>query len=364
VDVATAAQPAPVRQLLDRAFTPVAWIEEWVRRRFAFAFIIFVGLVVLNELSLFGADVAHWDWLYVTGSLTFVVGWRVALGLPQLARDTVGRLAGRQVLTGDADRLHAYLARTTEAWSRALGVATAVAVGLAFAAALGPAFGGQAWFAFTAAVAGLFVGRRFGASVAIGRLGSAIERGKWEIRTQPGHIDGAAGLKPIGDLYFRQAVILAIPAAFLAIWWLAIPITGRYARWRDPYLGLLAVAIAVELAAFIMPMVSFHRVMRRQKRELVARADSDSRRLHELEERLPHIVEDDERDSIADRVKRMQDYYRVVEDMPTWPVDPPTRRRLSVNNLLLLLPLVAKTVGLALPGGDLLRGLAEIFGSG
>jgi len=349
--------------MLDRAFAPVARIEEWVRRRFAVALAIFVGVIALNELSLFGVHVGHWDWLYVTGSLTFFVGWRVALGLPRLAQDMVGRLAERQVLTGDTDRLHAHLARTTEAWSRALGMAIAAVVVLAFATALGPTFGGQAWFAFSAAVAGLLVGRRIGASVAIARLGSAIERGQWEIRTQPGHIDGAAGLKPIGDLYFRQAVILAIPAAFLAIWWLAIPITGRYEHWRDPYLALLAVAIAVELAGFIMPMMSFHRIMRRQKRESLARADGVSRELHELEERLPHIVDDDERDSIADRVKRMQDYYRVVEGMPTWPVDPPTRRRLSINNLLLLLPLVAKSVGLALPGGDLLQRLAEIFGS-
>jgi hypothetical protein len=38
-----------------------------------------------------------------------------------------------------------------------------------------------------------------------GLLGSVFDRGGVSLRATPGHIDGAAGLKPFGDYYLSQA---------------------------------------------------------------------------------------------------------------------------------------------------------------
>lgn len=108
-------------------------------------------------------------------------------------------------------------------------------------------------------------------------------------------------------------------------------------------------------------MVFFHRVMQRQKRDLIAEVDGHSAELRRLEQQLPYLTDDAVRDSVADRVTRMRDYYLVIEQMPTWPVDRPTRRRLSFNNVLLLIPLAGKAIGVTVPGGELLQKLGDIF---
>ena len=43
--------------------------------------------------------------------------------------------------------------------------------------------------------------------------------------------------------------------------------------WMHPYMGLLAVALVIEVMAFVVPMWWFHREMRDQKEKLLAQAD-------------------------------------------------------------------------------------------
>src|SRR5262249_15305466 len=133
-------------------------------------------------------------------------------------------------------------------------------------------------------------------------------------------------------------------------------------RWRNTYLGLLVVAIIVEMLAFVVPMVAFHRAMVRQRNKLRDEADRRSEELQQLESRMAVTDDDNERARIAERAKLLRDRYLTVKSMPTWPVDPRTRRRISVNNGLLLLPLVAKAVGVTNPRGDAIEKIREILG--
>lgn len=110
---------------------------------------------------------------------------------------------------------------------------------------------------------GLFLGR----ACSYGRLGSRLRTLGFAVKPDPAHLDGAAGLRPVGALFFHQATLLAIPAAFLAIWWVLIPLVNlRYLVWRTPYAGLLALVVAIEIAAFVIPMLTFHEIMRERKR--------------------------------------------------------------------------------------------------
>jgi len=77
------------------------------------------------------------------------------------------------------------------------------------------------------------------------------------------HVVGAAGLRPLGDFFFRQAMLAGLPAAYVAFW-IVLQLPVEFS------LILLPIFVLIEVAAFVWPMWSFHRVMVRQKRSLVA----------------------------------------------------------------------------------------------
>ena len=70
--------------------------------------------------------------------------------------------------------------------------------------------------------------------------------------------------------------MLLIPGLFLAGWWILIPAVdafNKYDRWRKPYLGLLFLTVVLQAIAFVLPMLSFHRMMREAKEERLADVD-------------------------------------------------------------------------------------------
>jgi hypothetical protein len=168
-----------------------------------------------------------------------------------------------------------------------------------------------------------------------------------QLQVRPGHLDGAAGLKPVGDLYFFQALLTSLPAVFLAAWWVLIPLWpgGRYATWREPYLVLLAPAIVFEVLAFLVPMWSFHTLMARQKSDLLQEADDLSARLDLTLAWLREPSGPQPPGVPADQLASLTQMYWNIERMPTWPVDVKTWRRFIVNNLAIGLPLMSRAVG-------------------
>jgi hypothetical protein len=148
-------------------------------------------------------------------------------------------------------------------------------------------------------------------------------------------------------------MIAGIPAAFLATWWALIPLKGtRYAYWRRPYLALLAPAIVLEVLAFLVPMLSFHKTMAAQKREFLREADKLSIAITQLAA-TPAGKE---------QLAASTDRYQALEGMPTWPIDARTRRRFRINNLALIIPLVGQALGNTELGkqiADLLKNLTS-----
>jgi hypothetical protein len=165
------------------------------------------------------------------------------------------------------------------------------------------------------------------------------------------HVDGAGGLKPLGDYYLYQALLLALPAAFLLVWSIILispTWDARYSGWREWYLGLLGVAICLEIAAFILPLYTVHMSMYQQKR--AALADADRRLLRrittlqsELEQQLTSTARAERREQLEDLTAS----YSRIERMPTWPVDPSVRRRITLGNLALILPLITQIAALS-----------------
>jgi len=192
---------------------------------------------------------------------------------------------------------------------------------------------------------GWVAGERLGRMVAYGVSWRPAKCDGASWRLVPGHPDGAGGFRPIGDFFFYQSVIAGIPAIYLATWWWFIPLMPIYESWRSPYLGLLLVAIAFEVMAFILPMRSIHMLMREQKTWLLAQADELSRTIESLQQRLRRPESAPERQQIKDSIADMTEEYQRIEQVPTWPIDSSIRRRFSLSNVALFLPFVGYAVG-------------------
>jgi len=195
-------------------------------------------------------------------------------------------------------------------------------------------------------------GHRIGRLLVYGFLGWQLEPAGASIQVFPGHVDGAAGLKPLGSFCLRQALTLAIPAAFLAVWsflipaWPDIAVRTRYMVWVHPYLGLLGLALLLEILAFVLPMLWFHREMGNQKQRLLAEADEVSRQIRTLSDQLAVTQSHEDREALKEELSFKTSRFQEIESMPTWPVDVPLVRRFAFTNAPLVLPVVAEVFGL------------------
>jgi hypothetical protein len=321
-----------------------------------------LGIAALAAWQLWvaGLHVDRWDYLFVSGCLTVLVGLWLARGQPDRFDAMVDRLANRDALHGgddeDITRYREDLHKLGRRWAPRGGIVVGVLVALlwiyasrrvgkeegAFNEFVGPLVG---------AVGGYLVGRVLGRMLAYSLLGPYLHKRGVTFRADPEHVDGAAGLKPLGEYYLYQALLLALLALFLLFWSLMLALpewSDRYGAWREPYLGLLAVAILLEIAAFVAPMWHAHSQMTKAKREALARADTTlAREIAELRARLETEMSADDRATATDRLERKVARYEAIEAMPTWPIDRAVRRRMTLGNAGLVIGLVAQAAALS-----------------
>jgi hypothetical protein len=303
--------------------------------------------------------------LLLSGWATLIVALVVARAVPARMEVTLKRLVDRHVLDVDQPTLNA-LVKDLEArglrWGAWTGAVVAVAITAAFVVAFSrPSLLERIPLAVLEAIGGYVAGLQLGRMASYGALGSFLGQKGRTLNVWPGHVDGAAGLKPIGDFYFFQAMIAAVPAIFLAVWWFLIPLKGaRYAYWRDPYLGLLVPAITLEVLAFVVPIWHFHKEMVKAKLGLLREADQLSAAILTFPEG-PSSGDSEEVPDLKYKVERATERYWAIEHMPTWPVDLKTRRRFRLNNVALFLPLLGEAIrqtNLGKQLSEILKGLA------
>jgi MFS family permease len=318
------------------------WLVERVARRWYPLVVFALGTIALaSGLLPRPHPLRDWPWLFVTGIVTWLVALPLALRLPDKLTEALTRLVNRKVLVGGPD-LVAFLdtQHRKARWSALAGAVVAVgAIVLSFVLVYYTETTGfwvlLAFETVAAVPVGLFGGR----AASYGFLGIRLVRAGFELRPDPDHLDSAAGLRPIGALFFFSASVLAVPGAFLACWWVLIPLFPEYSVWRAPYAVMLLIVVAAQVLAFLLPMQSFHRLMLRRRAELFAEADALSDRA------VQASAEPDE---------NWQRRYHAIEAMATWPVDARMRRRFGIRNLVLLLPVFAQVVGASKPTQDLL----------
>lgn len=331
------------------ALEPTALVQLGQRFRVAILILV-IALVYLNEVTSRGPDILGWDHMFASGYATLAVGIALAQGLSGRMAQTVERLMHRGALEGEGSPdLLEVLQRKAGAWSHRGGLMLAVLLlGLYVWAntARGPLLSGLLETVL-AVIAGYIVGRVLGRMVCYGFLGAFLHSKRATVTMQPGHPDGAAGLKPLGDFYFFQAMLLALPIAFVAVWVMLIPIWSYhdYTHWQGPYLTLLIVGLAIEIGAFVLPMWTIHQDMVRGKAALQDKADALGREIVTLRAKLTSTTDAQAQSALNDQVDLLGKQYEELEHVPTWPVDLSTRRRFAASNLAMFLPVVVQTIG-------------------
>jgi hypothetical protein len=323
--------------------------ENWLRRHYLHVMVVTFILLILNELYEFGAHLPGWDWLLVSGWITFLLTFKATFLLPDKVDEVLSRLAASRVLEDSNNELGDFkegLHESARGAARIGGVIVAAVLALGWILA---ERGALPFYLLTVLleVAGAFLAGSFiGRAISYSRLGQRLKNEGFSINADPEFLDGVAGLQPIGRLYFFQSALVAVPGAFLAAWWFLIPLFGnRYDAWRDVYAGLLVFVILCEALAFFRPMWTFHRVMSDKKAELLIEADQISEQAARIQKRLRGSADEGVAAQLEDQLGRMTKRYQAIVDMPTWPVDKRIQRRFALNNLILFIPVFAQLLG-------------------
>jgi hypothetical protein len=346
-------------------------LGQWALRHwFSLSSVLGMSLLLAYQLALWGWRPADWDWLLVTGLGVFLVAYALSRGFPRRVAETVQRLRDRGVI-GDAradpadhDAEVAAVVRDIEERARRYRLVGAPLAAATMALLWIVAFhdvpwrNGALWLnVVLAAVAGGVLGRL----VAYGRLGHILIRNGLPPHPQPGHVDNAAGLGPVGDLYLRQATVVAAIGLFAGVWWLLIGTSERYAYWRGPYVAVMLIAVGCEVLAFVAPLWTFHVLMATEHRRLVEDADKTSREIQVLTRERAIRPEPVDRERIDAEVERLTRRWRDIETMPTWPVDARVRRRFTWNNVIVAVPILLKAISAPSSWRDLADGLAGLL---
>ena len=312
-----------------------------------------------------------WDWLLISGWATFILAILLSNRLPSALEHCLKRLIHRGALCVSEIRLTGF---TTELecarvpkYAIWFGGAVATGIIIAFLGAYNlhqlifriPLLVGEAVGSY---VAGCYLGRM----VCYGRLEAFMKFSGFDLRVIPAHPDTAGGFKPIGDFFFFQASIAGLPALFLAVWLILIsfdlfPVVEQYKQWTGPYAGLLVLAVAIEMMAFIWPLWGVHCQMQTQKKALLKEADALSVEITVIQSNLAGDADPTIRDRLKSELSYKLERWRALEELPVWPIDQKTKRRFAVNNIILLLPAIGQYTGLSQQAAEHLKHLIGIF---
>jgi hypothetical protein len=298
----------------------------------------------------YGGQFLHWDWMLISGLIVFFGGAIAAHALPGRLERLVRTLAAADVIVGKPDAVEQLLVdlrAERRHWKQVAGLGAALASALAFVATTLQA-GAPSLVALgiVETIIAYPAGRYLGAMAHVGFLHRQLDRYGLRAVARPGLADQTGGLRAIGDLYFVQATVVSLPAAYLASWLLLIVLSGffdaRYGYWAPAYSGLLAIALVFVILAFFLPLWSFHRDMASQKARYVEQSLAARGRMHQLRDALMASENLEEEQRLMREIDLLARKLREIEALPTWPIAPSTRRRFTLNNTVLACPLLVQ----------------------
>lgn len=283
--------------------------------------------------------------MLISGCTIFIVGILISQKIPRELNAMLTRLVNRGSLIVEPDRLETFrlnLEHRAQIWEHWTGLVCAIAILVAFIMSTGLS---RIRLMLSEAVGAYLAGCYLGRMMSYGLLSHTLQEPGLSLNVQPGHLDGASGLKPLGDFYFLQAMVAAFPAIHLALWWIIIPIVPKYLWWRESYFYLLIGAIGFEILSFVIPLWLFHVEMEEQKVQLLKEADTLSSSMFDIEAQIAVSQVEQERERLKGQLSYFTKRYWDIEKMNTWPIDVKILRLFSFSNLVLSIPLISKVVG-------------------
>ena len=205
---------------------PVGWVRGYW---FSALVVVTIGFLVVAEISDGPDAAADWNWLMHTGAIVFLVALAAARAIPPAVPLAVRRIRlvdDEGVERAHGDEVLAALELVRRRCARIGAPVGLVLMGMFWLWAGGNRVWGNAlfWLELAAAAGAGFI---VGGFVAYGRLGHVLNTLGLRALAIPGHPDGAAGLRPVGALYLRQAMIIALIGVFAGVWWLLFPYVGH-----------------------------------------------------------------------------------------------------------------------------------------
>lgn len=190
-----------------------------------------------------------------------------------------------------------------------------------------------------AMVLGLLVWRMVIVARSIRRLGDVFD-----IAVQAQHPDRSGGLEPVGALCLTNALILTLPATYLAGWLMAIPAFGTrhnpYAAWVQYYESLLSVVFVLAILAFIRPLSGVHRAMYRHRARLRSRLDNLGHRIDATAQKLVSEAKDanpERLEALTRQLQALNAVYAANSRIPVWPFDNTVVQKFTLAQLIPLL---------------------------
>ncbi len=339
--------------------------ESRCRSYVIYLLLVFLLILPFHEYYRQQFNFEQWDLLLITGVASFLLGIRLYGVVRERFGLTLERLLARGTFKIDDAERDAFIDRLEmrgRLWAGIGGLVAMTAMLAAFAIVLSQKFLLSRLLLGLAEAAGAYIaGTYLGRMANYGQLGWHLKSEPVEVRIQPSHVDGVAGMKPLGDFYFYQAMVVGIAAIFLAVWWFLFPIWPRdYSAWREPYALLLGIAIAIEILAFLAPVWAFHRIMLKAKAGWMEEADRLSLEIADLRSRKESSQDPESREELALEIEEKSLRFWAIENMPTWPVDVHTSRRFRLSNLLLLVPLFGDIIGRTIKWQDIINLISKL----
>jgi hypothetical protein len=164
----------------------------------------------------------------------------------------------------------------------------------------------------------------------------------FKISVQPSHPDKAGGLKPLGDLIFSMALILIVTSLALSILTIAnqinnsiykllidtysahLQIQAPYYLYSTEWLSKfsLGIAIFLSLVAFILPIVSTHGSMQKEKNDLLSSLTKVGNKIAELEKQAQKVdIDYKKRNEMLAEITSLSKVYELAYKAPVWPFD-------------------------------------------
>lgn len=305
------------------------------------------------------------DPLLVSGLIVWVVAVCAAHRINLAFRTMVQRLFQRGATSASVSDVGNEVERQVRKWRWLVVGIFVVAMFVAFAANTSVKYALECPLTYVemalSAVAGYYVCRM----IMYSRLSGMLNK-FGTIRTEPAHPDGTAGLRPVGEFFLRQAVVAAAPAVYIGLWIILMTKFDYFDRlytdvWLTSYMGLMVIAVAIEVFSFVLPMLAFHKEMRSAKEKALNEADGLGNKISKLRRQLSETLDPESRTRLGDELSSCVFLYDSIEGMATWPVGTRTRRLFTMNNVVLSLPLVVDMATGAEGWGKLFSKLGSLF---